>query len=163
MDYAHRPLVDALAAAYVAGTLRGPARRRFEALLPGHPALRAADIGISVDSAVDIAKEAADKGAIWPSAYFPLVGLDHLDLPVPTELTLAIARRESEFNPEAVSSVGALGLMQVVASAVPDIGARDPFAYLIAALAMLSTAVLASWIPARRAARVQPVQALRGD
>ena len=61
-----------------------------------------------------LAKEAADKGAIWPSAYFPLVGLDHLDLPVPTELTLAIARRESEFNPEAVSSVGALGLMQVM-------------------------------------------------
>lgn len=61
-----------------------------------------------------LAKEAADKGTIWPSAYFPLVGLDHLDLPVPTELTLAIARRESEFNPEAVSSVGALGLMQVM-------------------------------------------------
>lgn len=61
-----------------------------------------------------LAKEAADRGAIWPSAYFPLVGLDHLDLPVPTELTLAIARRESEFNPEAVSSVGALGLMQVM-------------------------------------------------
>ncbi len=62
-----------------------------------------------------------------------------------------------------IGAVAALGLMQVVASAVPDIGARDPFAYLIAALAMLSTAVLASWIPARRAARVQPVQALRGD
>ena len=42
MDYAHKPLVDALAAQYVTGTLRGPARRRFEALLPGHPALRAA-------------------------------------------------------------------------------------------------------------------------
>ncbi|MFY9512148.1 MAG: hypothetical protein WAQ05_14355, partial [Rubrivivax sp.] len=42
MDYAKLPLADALAAEYVAGTLRGPARRRFEALLPGHPALRAA-------------------------------------------------------------------------------------------------------------------------
>lgn len=40
MDYARRPLVDALAAAYVAGTLRGPARRRFEHLLAAHPALR---------------------------------------------------------------------------------------------------------------------------
>lgn len=64
--------------------------------------------------AVVLAKAAADKGVIWPTAYFPLVGLDHLDLPVPTELTLAIARRESEFNPEAVSAVGALGLMQVM-------------------------------------------------
>ena len=42
MDYAHRPLVEALASAYVAGTLRGPARRRFEVLLDAHPALRAA-------------------------------------------------------------------------------------------------------------------------
>ncbi len=42
MDYAREPLADALASSYVAGTLRGGARRRFEALLPGHPALRAA-------------------------------------------------------------------------------------------------------------------------
>ena len=42
MDYAQPPLADALAAQYAAGTLRGAARRRFEALLPGHPALRAA-------------------------------------------------------------------------------------------------------------------------
>jgi len=42
MDYAHKPLADALAAQYVTGTLRGAARRRFEALLPSHPALRAA-------------------------------------------------------------------------------------------------------------------------
>jgi anti-sigma-K factor RskA len=42
MDYARPALIDALAAQYVAGTLRGGARRRYEALLPGHPALRAA-------------------------------------------------------------------------------------------------------------------------
>jgi len=42
MDYARQTLADALAAQYVTGTLRGAARRRFETLLPGHPALRAA-------------------------------------------------------------------------------------------------------------------------
>lgn len=42
MDYGRTELADRLAAAYVAGTLRGPARRRFEALLPAHPALRRA-------------------------------------------------------------------------------------------------------------------------
>jgi len=40
MDYANPKLADQLAAAYATGTLRGPARRRFEALLPSHPALR---------------------------------------------------------------------------------------------------------------------------
>ena len=42
MDYAHPVLADTLAAEYVAGTLRGGARRRFETLLPGHPGLRQA-------------------------------------------------------------------------------------------------------------------------
>lgn len=42
MDYGKPERAEALAADYVAGTLRGPARRRFEALLPGHPALQAA-------------------------------------------------------------------------------------------------------------------------
>ena len=40
MDYSRPELVDRLAADYVAGTLRGPARRRFESLLPAHPLLR---------------------------------------------------------------------------------------------------------------------------
>lgn len=42
MDYSRPELADRLASEYVAGTLRGPARRRFEALLPAHATLRAA-------------------------------------------------------------------------------------------------------------------------
>ena len=42
MDYGRPSLADALAADYVLGTLRGAARRRFEALLPAHATLRAA-------------------------------------------------------------------------------------------------------------------------
>lgn len=42
MDYSRPALADRLAAEYALGTLRGPARRRFEALLSAHPALRSA-------------------------------------------------------------------------------------------------------------------------
>lgn len=42
MDYSRPERADALAADYVTGTLRGAARRRFEALLPAHPGLRRA-------------------------------------------------------------------------------------------------------------------------
>jgi len=42
MDYGNPRLADALASQYVAGTLRGRARKRFETLLPSHPALQQA-------------------------------------------------------------------------------------------------------------------------
>lgn len=42
MDYGHPERADRLAAEYAAGLLRGGARRRFERLLPAHPALAAA-------------------------------------------------------------------------------------------------------------------------
>ncbi|HEY2189879.1 MAG TPA: anti-sigma factor [Caldimonas sp.] len=42
MDYGRRDLAEAIAADYVIGTMRGGARRRFEALLPAHVELRRA-------------------------------------------------------------------------------------------------------------------------
>lgn len=42
MDYSRPDRAERLAAEYALGTLRGPARRRFERLLPAHPALASA-------------------------------------------------------------------------------------------------------------------------
>ncbi|MDH5451863.1 MAG: lytic transglycosylase domain-containing protein [Paracoccaceae bacterium] len=66
------------------------------------------------NTALLLAKAAADKGVVWTSAYFPMNGIEEMTLPVGMDLALSIARRESEFNPGAVSGAGARGLMQVM-------------------------------------------------
>lgn len=75
-----------------------------------------------------LAKAAAEKGTIWPRAYFPVTGLEKMTLPVPPELVLSIARRESEFNPVVISGAGARGLMQVMPGTAklmaPEIGEK---------------------------------------
>jgi ABC-type lipoprotein release transport system permease subunit len=43
------------------------------------------------------------------------------------------------------------------------VGARDPFTFVAVAALLGVVAVLASWLPARRAARVDPLAAMRAD
>ncbi len=76
-----------------------------------------ADRALALDqpnAALSIAKLAAQRGEILPRAYFPIVDLGNNALPVPHELALAVARRESEFNAGVVSPAGARGLMQLM-------------------------------------------------
>ncbi|SPH24330.1 Soluble lytic murein transglycosylase [Defluviimonas aquaemixtae] len=81
------------------------------------------------NTALLLAKASAEKGVIWPSAYFPMNGMEALDLPVKRELALAIARRESEFNPSAISHAGARGLMQVMPGTAKMMAARIGVSY----------------------------------
>ncbi len=64
--------------------------------------------------AVMIAKRAARQALVIPAAYYPVHAVGHQHLPMAPEMTLAIARRESEFDPVVVSGAGARGLMQVM-------------------------------------------------
>jgi predicted permease len=55
----------------------------------------------------------------------------------------------------------ALALWRLVASLLYDVSPGDPLTFTAAALALILVALLATWIPARRAAHVDPVVALR--
>ncbi|MCE8509600.1 transglycosylase SLT domain-containing protein [Ruegeria pomeroyi] len=63
---------------------------------------------------VMIAKRKAQEGVVLTGAYYPLHPVGRLNLPMAPEMTLAIARRESEFDPVVISGAGARGLMQVM-------------------------------------------------
>jgi soluble lytic murein transglycosylase len=68
-----------------------------------------------------IAKTAVQGDLLVEDAYFPVHPMADLDLPVEPALALAIARQESEFRTDAGSSVGALGLMQLMPATAQEV------------------------------------------
>ncbi|WP_050931758.1 lytic transglycosylase domain-containing protein [Aestuariivita boseongensis] len=83
-------------------------------------ATQAAQLGAAVIElkqphlAVMIGKRVAQRAIVIPAAYYPLHPMIEDGLPMHPEMNLAIARRESEFDPSVVSGAGARGLMQVM-------------------------------------------------
>jgi len=57
----------------------------------------------------------------------------------------------------------ALGLSRVLSGMLYAVSAADPLTYGGIALLLASVALFASWLPGRRAARVDPAVALRAD
>jgi putative ABC transport system permease protein len=62
-----------------------------------------------------------------------------------------------------IGALCALGLTRVLTSLVYGVSATDPLAFVGVALLLLTVALLASLVPARRAARVDPMSVLRSD
>ena len=61
----------------------------------------------------------------------------------------------------ALGLAGALVMSRVLAGYVYGITATDPLTFAVASLLLTAVALLASYLPARRAARVDPMLALR--
>ena len=62
-----------------------------------------------------------------------------------------------------VGIAGALGLTHFLSSLLFGVGANDPATFLGVPIALVAVALLACYIPARRAMRVDPVVALRHE
>ena len=62
-----------------------------------------------------------------------------------------------------VGAVAALGMGRLIQALLYDVSPADPKAFGMAALALLFSGLLAGWLPARRAARIDPMVALRYD
>jgi ABC-type antimicrobial peptide transport system permease subunit len=62
-----------------------------------------------------------------------------------------------------IGVLGALALTRVLSGLLFGVGARDPVTFVLVPLALLVVSLAGCWIPARRAMRVDPVIALRGD
>ena len=62
-----------------------------------------------------------------------------------------------------IGMIGAMAATRLMSSLLFGIHATDPIAFTIAVLVLLSVALFASWLPARRATKVDPMGALRQE
>jgi predicted permease len=63
----------------------------------------------------------------------------------------------------ALGTAGAYALTRVLSSLLFGVSARDPMTFAAVATLLAAVAVVASWLPARRAARVDPLSAMRAE
>jgi len=63
----------------------------------------------------------------------------------------------------AIGLIAALAMAQLMKSLLYGVGVIDPLTFAVAPALLAATAMVACWIPARRAARTDPLTALRFD
>ena len=78
---------------------------------------------------VMLGKRKASQGKNFPRPYFAMHPMTKEGYPVPNQLSLAIARRESEFDPKVISPVGAAGIMQVMPRTAREVAGKIGLRY----------------------------------
>ena len=63
----------------------------------------------------------------------------------------------------AIGLASAFGLRRVIATFLFGVTARDPLVFVVVPVLLTAVALVGVWLPARRAARVDPVVALREE
>lgn len=61
----------------------------------------------------------------------------------------------------AIGALGSVGMMRGIASLLHGVSPTDPLTFGSVAVILAAVALLGAWLPARRAAAVDPVVALR--
>lgn len=59
--------------------------------------------------------------------------------------------------------LGAVALTRVLASQLVDVAPTDPATFAVVSVVLAAAAILASYLPARRATRIEPLTALRAE
>jgi predicted permease len=162
----------------------GPVRRAIERALPGAQIRQMTSIGELLDDTL-----ARERFAATLASLFGIVALGLAAIGVYGVITYTVARRTSEIGIRmalgaapldalrlvmrqtlVIAAIGlalgtplALLASRAIASQLYGVGATDPLILLGAASVLATAAAIAGFIPGRRAARVDPVIALRAD
>ena len=128
--------------------------RRFPALLIGifsFVALLLASLGIYGVVSYSVSQQTRDIGIRMALG---ARSADVLKMVLQQGLVLAVAG-------VAIGAMAALALMRLLHGLLYEVSASDPFTFAVVVGVLLSVAVFACWIPARRATKVYPMIALR--
>jgi len=62
-----------------------------------------------------------------------------------------------------IGFIGAVAMSRVIRSLLFGVNANDPAIYGIVTVVLIAAAIVACWLPARRASRVNPMVTLRAE